>query len=97
MTNLEGALREIREALLAYQNGIDYVLRQAAVKNHHLRERGRSALAKLDAILDAVPEALHDDKLRIGDYWVYECLHLLSDIAAAKQPSGCATKEKNDE
>ena len=37
----------------------------------------QDVLARLDAFLTDVPEALHDEKLRHGDYWYHECVTLL--------------------
>jgi hypothetical protein len=51
MTNLEGALREIREALAVQLGASEH---RKDFGEFYLQ--GKTALAKLDAILDAVPE-----------------------------------------
>ena len=75
MTSLKGALLEIREALMF------------ANSRHGPWEGYEAAITKINTILRIVPEALHEEKFRKGDYWAYECLHILSDITKEKEKS----------
>jgi DNA polymerase II large subunit len=106
MTNLEGALREIREALEAvreYQidDELDKVVREAleAVREYQIDDELDKVvlplIAKLNAILDAVPEGLADALEPFKGVPLQDNLPL--EISQAAQLLNTITKDKNDE